>query len=268
MTTETIVVSTTVCLVTEDFRSTSTDLPDSANRGAEESGGSSQKQSTTSTIVHTRTATIKACPSDVVDCPASVKSTYVTTETIVVSTTICPVTATETTSSYSGTTPNHLETAASSVSTSTVLATLISTMNACPSTVTDCPTTFVSSETKVVPTVLITAEWTVISTGVASEITAGETSVTLTGAEVATPVYASSITSGRETHGQPTSTKSTFATSAPAHSVSSKLRIVGTASQSTTGAVRTGSASSKWGLKSLHCSLFLGVASFMLLSFR
>ncbi|KAJ5691835.1 hypothetical protein N7462_001258 [Penicillium macrosclerotiorum] len=91
-TTETILVSTTVCPVSA-AETTHTVETGSAGIGS----GTDSESYTTSTIFSTRTATITACPSSVTDCPAREKTTYLTTETILVSTTVCPVTAAEAT---------------------------------------------------------------------------------------------------------------------------------------------------------------------------
>ncbi|PYH48703.1 uncharacterized protein BP01DRAFT_353010 [Aspergillus saccharolyticus JOP 1030-1] len=94
LTTETVVIGTTVCPIT---------VPAGRPTGAagsttgENSGpGQGGDLLTTSTVFTTRTSTILACPSTVRDCPASARSTYVVTETLVDYTTVCPITATQT----------------------------------------------------------------------------------------------------------------------------------------------------------------------------
>ncbi|KAL3478248.1 hypothetical protein BJX99DRAFT_256794 [Aspergillus californicus] len=81
VTTETIIVSTTICPVTDINTGTATVTVTPTE--------------TTSTVFSTRTATITACPASVAHCPASQLSTYVTTEMVLVSVTVCPVTAVE-----------------------------------------------------------------------------------------------------------------------------------------------------------------------------
>ncbi|PYH98490.1 hypothetical protein BO71DRAFT_438117 [Aspergillus ellipticus CBS 707.79] len=70
LTTETLVVSTTMCPVTA--------FANNIHRA-----------------IHTRTAIRTACPSNIPYCPISARSTFATTETVVAYTTICPVTAAE-----------------------------------------------------------------------------------------------------------------------------------------------------------------------------
>ncbi|KAJ5930351.1 hypothetical protein N7466_005844 [Penicillium verhagenii] len=124
-------------------------LPDSTI-----TGGSPGAQSTTSTILSTRTATITACPSSIPNCPASSKTTFVTTETIVVSTTVCPVTETAGAQATSTSLPagqGASESENPGFTTSTVFTTRVATITACPASVTDCParskTTFLTTET-------------------------------------------------------------------------------------------------------------------------
>ncbi|KAJ5908979.1 hypothetical protein N7495_001661 [Penicillium taxi] len=150
-TTETIVLSTTVCPVTESTPTTSASLSSGSGSGS----GSGDEGFSTSTLFSTRMSTITACPASITNCPASAKTTFVTTETVVVSTTVCPVTtakATATTSS--GSAPSSGSGSGSgdeAFTTSTVFATRTSTVTACPSTVTNCPasakSTFVTTET-------------------------------------------------------------------------------------------------------------------------
>ncbi|KAJ5885517.1 hypothetical protein N7495_010027 [Penicillium taxi] len=163
VTTETLVVSTTVCPLTEEPRPTTDSQPKPDNGATTQGGQFTNGGSTTSTIFSTRTATITACPSTVTNCPASAKSTYMTTETLVVSTTICPITeeahSTTTTvlSSSSGTSLSS-QSLQEALTTSTVLSTRVSAITACPSSVTDCSapekTTFLTTETIVVSTTI------------------------------------------------------------------------------------------------------------------
>ncbi|KAJ5636193.1 uncharacterized protein N7484_009506 [Penicillium longicatenatum] len=111
LTTETVVVGTTVCPITEGAQPTATTTLTGQ--------GSITVPMTTSTAFITRTSTITACPSSVKDCPASEKSTYVTTETIVDYTTICPVTAAEATQTAISTASVYIEASATGSSGST-----------------------------------------------------------------------------------------------------------------------------------------------------
>lgn len=150
VTTETIVVSTTICPVTEAATATATrTLPASAltTGVSEKSNERDGTELTTSTVYSTRTATITACPSSVTNCPLRSKTTYLTTETLVVSTTICPVSEV-TATSVSATTAKQTSPAITDVpgngaslelTTSTVYATHTATVLACPESVTDCP---------------------------------------------------------------------------------------------------------------------------------
>ncbi|KAJ5903100.1 hypothetical protein N7504_005483 [Penicillium tannophilum] len=183
VTTETIVVSTTVCPVTETTHAISTGLNYSGSNGIGESK-LSPEQSITSTILSTRTATITACPSSVTNCPASEESTYVTTETIIVSTTVCPVTetahATSTGSNYSGSNgAGESQPLSEQLTTSTILSTRTATITACPSSVTSCPasekSTYVTTETVVVSTTVcpVTALGTIPSSVPVGEASGG-----------------------------------------------------------------------------------------------
>ncbi|KAJ5902146.1 hypothetical protein N7495_002674 [Penicillium taxi] len=155
LTTETILVSTTICPVTAV----------EATKTATIDAGADDENFTTSTILSTRTSTITACPSSVTDCPAREKTTQLTTETIVVSTTICPVTAvkatqTATSVATSVATNVAIDLGASdeNFTTSTILSTRIATITACPSSVTDCParekTTHLTTETIILSTTI------------------------------------------------------------------------------------------------------------------
>ncbi|KAJ5371761.1 hypothetical protein N7517_003767 [Penicillium concentricum] len=130
VTTETIILSTTICPVTA-AEPTVTAAPKIT-----ESTGAEDLAYTASTVFSTRTATITACPSSVLECPASSKTTSVMTETILVSITICPVTPTATAALSVGPGNNVVE---GDVTTETLLTTVTKTITACPSTVTDCP---------------------------------------------------------------------------------------------------------------------------------
>ncbi|KAJ5769091.1 hypothetical protein N7520_003650 [Penicillium odoratum] len=153
VTTETVVVSTTVCPVADATQTTS------LLTGGQPSVKPEGPEFTISTIFSTRTATITACPSSVTNCPARSKTTFLTTETIAVTTTVCPVAdATQTTSpSISG---GEAATKSEELgfTTSTVFNTRTATITACPSSVTDCParskTTFVTTEAIAVSTTI------------------------------------------------------------------------------------------------------------------
>ncbi|KAJ5628454.1 hypothetical protein N7490_010682 [Penicillium lividum] len=86
VTTETIVVSTTVCPLTGATQTAS------SPPGGQVSENPEGPEYTTSTIFSIRTDTITACPASVTDCPARLKTNLLTTETIAVSTTVCPIT--------------------------------------------------------------------------------------------------------------------------------------------------------------------------------
>ncbi|OJZ90104.1 hypothetical protein ASPFODRAFT_129497 [Aspergillus luchuensis CBS 106.47] len=170
VTTETIVVSTTICPVTEAAGMTRMDSvsPTVTDSAANKGHGSGGLDFTTSTVFSTRTATVTACPSSVTNCPLRSKTTYVTTETLVVSTTVCPVADSTGSNGAMTTETAHPPSATVSVGksggsmgdydiiTSTILSTRIITVTACPSSVTDCPliskTTYASTETLVVGT--------------------------------------------------------------------------------------------------------------------
>lgn len=169
VTTETIVVSTTICPVTEAAGMTRTDSVSSTvtDSAANKGHGSGGLDFTTSTVFSTRTATVTACPSSVTNCPLKSKTTYVTTETLVVSTTVCPVADSTGSSGAMITDTAHPPSATvavgnsggsmgdSDITTSTILGTRIITVTACSS-VTNCPlrskTTYASTETLVVGT--------------------------------------------------------------------------------------------------------------------
>ncbi|KAJ5208994.1 hypothetical protein N7449_003373 [Penicillium cf. viridicatum] len=168
VTTETILVSTTICPVIETAGSTQTAAASlSATGGAGDySHGNSGSDFTISTVYSTRTATITACPSSVTNCPLRSKTTYLTTETLVVSTTVCPVVDAI---GVNGTVPTKHTTSpsvteaigggendASTLTTSTIFATRTATVFACPESVTDCPlrskTSYATTETFAIAT--------------------------------------------------------------------------------------------------------------------
>ncbi|KAJ5773537.1 hypothetical protein N7457_008433 [Penicillium paradoxum] len=86
-TTETIVVSTTVCPVEE----TTTTATGPSSTGSSGHGNGNGNDHTISTILSTRTVTLTECPATVTDCPARDQTTHVTTETLVAGTTSVPI---------------------------------------------------------------------------------------------------------------------------------------------------------------------------------
>jgi len=92
VTTETIVVSTTICPV----EATTTNAGPIITGSPAAPGDASGHHYTTETILSTRTVTVTACPSTVKNCPARDKTTSVTTETLVAGTTVYEVTPTAT----------------------------------------------------------------------------------------------------------------------------------------------------------------------------
>ncbi|KAJ5860519.1 uncharacterized protein N7529_007829 [Penicillium soppii] len=176
ITTETIIVSTTICPVTAtEVATTATSVPSTEAAGnlfvsesltvsqygitiasslpsasnITDSVGTDIVMYTTSTVFSTRTATIVACPSNVLDCPASSKTPSMTTETILLSTTICPITATASVMTEQSPTTGAM-------TTESLLTTVTKTITGCPSTVTDCPAsqkhTYTTTETLVAGT--------------------------------------------------------------------------------------------------------------------
>jgi hypothetical protein len=151
VTTETIVVSTTICPVTEAAGATQTGLASHSKTGSagDYGYGGNGAELTTSTVYSTRTATITACPSSVTNCPLRSKTTYLTTETLVVSTTICPVADTTSVSGAVVVNPAGLSSTTEAVENSgnggskltisTIFATYTATILACPESETDCP---------------------------------------------------------------------------------------------------------------------------------
>ncbi|RAL03309.1 uncharacterized protein BO80DRAFT_492029 [Aspergillus ibericus CBS 121593] len=119
LTTETLVVSTTVCPVADATGSSGPAVTQHA----------SSPSLTTSTIFTTRTTTITACPSSVTNCPLRSKTTYATTETLVLGTTVYPVSIAPTNTPLSSATGAGGE--VPSVTTSTILSTRFPTVSAC-----------------------------------------------------------------------------------------------------------------------------------------
>jgi hypothetical protein len=94
VTTETILVSTTICPVEA---STTTNPGGAIITGSPAvPGNNGGHHYTTETILSTRTVTVTACPSTVTNCPARDKTTSVATETVVAGTTVYEVTPTAT----------------------------------------------------------------------------------------------------------------------------------------------------------------------------
>ncbi|KAJ5984470.1 hypothetical protein N7481_006569 [Penicillium waksmanii] len=94
VTTETIIVSTTICPVEA---STTTNPGGAIITGSPAApGNAGGHHYTTETILSTRTITVTACPSTVTNCPARDKTTSVATETVVAGTTVYEVTPTAT----------------------------------------------------------------------------------------------------------------------------------------------------------------------------
>ncbi|KAJ5551202.1 hypothetical protein N7535_000855 [Penicillium sp. DV-2018c] len=88
-TTETIVVSTTVCPV--DATTTADGPSPTGPSGGNGSDPGNGNDYTISTIHSTRTVTLTECPASVTDCPARDQTTHVTTETVVAGTTSVPI---------------------------------------------------------------------------------------------------------------------------------------------------------------------------------
>ncbi|KAH8820864.1 concanavalin A-like lectin/glucanase domain-containing protein [Xylogone sp. PMI_703] len=91
VTTDTIILSTTICPVTE----TETPAPSATATSAQggNAGSGNPAESTISTVYTTRVYTITSCAPTVTDCPARIGQ--VTTDIVSLYTTICPVTAAE-----------------------------------------------------------------------------------------------------------------------------------------------------------------------------
>ncbi|KAJ5467730.1 hypothetical protein N7475_005482 [Penicillium sp. IBT 31633x] len=151
VTTETILVSTTVCPATETAGVTdsATASPSVTSSAGGNGHGSGDADLIISTVYSTRTATVTACPSSVTNCPLKSKTTYLTTETLIVATTVCPVSGTTgingavpteptASSSVTGTIANG-RIGPSQIITSTIFTTRTATVLACPESVTNCP---------------------------------------------------------------------------------------------------------------------------------
>lgn len=92
VTTETIVVSTTICPVEATTTNAGPIITGSPAAPSDANG----HHYTTETILSTRTITVTGCPSTVKNCPARDKTTSVTTETLVAGTTVYEVAPTAT----------------------------------------------------------------------------------------------------------------------------------------------------------------------------
>lgn len=96
MTTETVLVSTTVCPVEA---TTTGPAPGSIITGSPalpSQAGGNNPPLTTETVLTSRTVTVTACPATVTDCPARQKTTSVIPETLVASTSVYEVVPTPT----------------------------------------------------------------------------------------------------------------------------------------------------------------------------
>ncbi|RAK84862.1 hypothetical protein BO79DRAFT_247876 [Aspergillus costaricaensis CBS 115574] len=138
VTTETLVVSTTVCPVADSTGSSGamineTAHPPSATVADGKSGGSmGDSDITTSTILSTRIITVTACPSSVTNCPLRSKTTYASTETLVVGSTVYSfpkITSTKANGSLPSAT--GVSEVGPSLTTSTILSTRIATVAGC-----------------------------------------------------------------------------------------------------------------------------------------
>lgn len=167
VTTETLVVSTTVCPVADSTGSsgamiTETAHPPSATVAVGNSGGSmGNSDITTSTILSTRIITVTACPSSVTNCPLRSKTTYASTETLVVGTTVYSVPKITSTRA-NGSLPSAAGASevAPSLTTSTILSTRIATVAGCTGdncTGSSLGGSYVTSETFVVATTVYSA---------------------------------------------------------------------------------------------------------------
>ncbi|SPB50693.1 unnamed protein product [Aspergillus niger] len=166
VTTETLVVSTTVCPVADITGSSgaviatqSASHPSASVAVGDNWSSMGGFDITTSTILSTRVITVTACPSSVTNCPMRSKTTYASTETLVVATTVYPVPKVSNTKAK---TPLPSVTRASeegpSLTTSTILSTRIATVASC--TGDDCRSSssdsYVTTETLVVGTTVYT----------------------------------------------------------------------------------------------------------------
>ncbi|KAJ5918160.1 hypothetical protein N7454_010535 [Penicillium verhagenii] len=124
LTTETIVVSTTVCPVVEAVGATQTGSPSgsSAQTAGGNGNGNGGSESTISTVWSTRIATVTACPLSVTNCPLRSKTTYLTTETLAVGTAAVAVSAENTSvpSEGAAVTPSIINANPSAANTATV----------------------------------------------------------------------------------------------------------------------------------------------------
>ncbi|GLA06273.1 hypothetical protein AnigIFM60653_006799 [Aspergillus niger] len=166
VTTETLVVSTTVCPVADITGSSgavittqSASYPSASVAVGDNWGSMGGSDITTSTILSTRVITVTACPSSVTNCPMRSKTTYASTETLVVATTVYPVPKVTNTKAKA---PLPSVTRASeegpSFTTSTILSTRIATIASC--TGDNCRSSssdsYVTTETLVVGTTVYT----------------------------------------------------------------------------------------------------------------
>ncbi|GAT22875.1 hypothetical protein RIB2604_01700110 [Aspergillus luchuensis] len=138
VTTETLVVSTTVCPVADSTGSsgamtTETAHPPSATVAVGKSAGSmGDSDITTSTILSTRIITVTACPSSVTNCPLRSKTTYASTETLVVGTAVYSVPKiTSTKANGSLPSATGVSEVGPSLTTSTILSNRIATVAGC-----------------------------------------------------------------------------------------------------------------------------------------
>ncbi|KAJ5306914.1 hypothetical protein N7508_005929 [Penicillium antarcticum] len=206
ITTETVVLSTTICPVAEGSSATQTvpSLPTATGSMGNSGSAHNGSELTTSTIYSTRTATITACPSSVTNCPLRSKTAYLTTETLIVSTTVCPVTDATATAGAVATQDVTLpavtqiaggnDNGGSQMTTSTIYATRTVTILACPKSVTDCPlrskTTSVAVQTVAVATTVypVSPVYTTINAEgagtVGATVTVATAQATQTGASI------------------------------------------------------------------------------------
>ncbi|OGE50781.1 hypothetical protein PENARI_c015G01165 [Penicillium arizonense] len=230
VTTETIVVSTTICPVTEGSSATQTvpSSPSVTGNSGDSCSGNNVPGFTTSTVYSIRTATITACPSLVAHCPLRSKTTYLTTETLVVSTTVCPVadaTATaDTVATQAMTSPSAIQVPGSNgnggsqLTTSTIYATRTATILACPESVTNCPlrsqTTSATVQTVAVATTVypVSPVYTTLpvegADAVAPTVTVANAQATETGTSVQDTTAGSEYGYTGPTKSEPTSSRS------------------------------------------------------------
>ncbi|KAJ9264755.1 hypothetical protein DTO271D3_6 [Paecilomyces variotii] len=164
LTTETVLVSTTVCPLTETQAASAPGLPQA-------SSDVDTTQFITSTVLSTRTATITACPSTVTNCPASAKSTYVTTETLVAATSVQTVTEGNqpaVTGSPMGSNPSVPSAASEGSVTSTVYSSMAVTVVGCSNGQSKCSD---SAKSKQISTTLVPVSTVVLPAPGISETT-------------------------------------------------------------------------------------------------